>query len=100
MGCYKDSLILACPDTVYIWGPVDDRPPPALAQVLVQAPPPPPALPSVSVSPPTAGPPKRPDKSTKPKLPPRPLSKVFSSSDHGAAVLQVKELNVTLLPID
>ncbi|XP_029348789.1 kelch-like protein 9 isoform X1 [Echeneis naucrates] len=33
-------------------------------------------------------PPKRPDKATKPKLPPRPLSKVFSSIEHGIAVLQ------------
>ncbi|XP_077473842.1 kelch-like protein 9 [Stigmatopora argus] len=33
-------------------------------------------------------PPKKPDKATKPKLPPRPLSKVFSSIEHGSAVLQ------------
>ncbi|KAM3862193.1 kelch-like protein 9 [Diretmus argenteus] len=32
--------------------------------------------------------PKRPDVSLKPRLPPRPLAKVFSSSEHGAAILQ------------
>ncbi|KAM4608738.1 kelch-like protein 9 [Polymixia lowei] len=33
-------------------------------------------------------PPKRPDTSLKPRLPPRPLSKVFSSSKHGTTILQ------------
>ncbi|XP_061547365.1 kelch-like protein 13 isoform X3 [Phycodurus eques] len=33
-------------------------------------------------------PPKRPDKATKPKLPPRPLSKGFSSTEHSLDVLQ------------
>ncbi|XP_034042660.1 kelch-like protein 9 isoform X2 [Thalassophryne amazonica] len=37
---------------------------------------------------PMGTPPKRPDKALKPKLPPRPLSKVFSSTEHGATVLQ------------
>ncbi|XP_054644244.1 kelch-like protein 9 isoform X2 [Dunckerocampus dactyliophorus] len=32
--------------------------------------------------------PKRPDRTTKPKLPPRPPCKVFSSCEHGSAVLQ------------
>ncbi|MED6265303.1 hypothetical protein CHARACLAT_024041, partial [Characodon lateralis] len=56
--------------------------PPALT--MPSAPPPAPApLPFVMDRPP-----KRPDKSTKPKFPPRPLSKVFSSDEHGSAVLQ------------
>ncbi|XP_015250530.1 PREDICTED: kelch-like protein 13, partial [Cyprinodon variegatus] len=59
----------------------DERlPPPALA---VSPPPAPSPFPI-----PMDRPPKRPDKSTKPKLPPRPLSKVFSSDEHGSAVLQ------------
>ncbi|XP_058509090.1 kelch-like protein 9 [Solea solea] len=57
----------------------DDRPPPPV-------PDPPPPLPPAPA--PALTPPKRPDKATKPKLPPRPLSKVFGSTDHGAAVLQ------------
>uniref|UniRef100_A0A1A8C2Z3 BTB domain-containing protein n=2 Tax=Nothobranchius kadleci TaxID=1051664 RepID=A0A1A8C2Z3_NOTKA len=61
----------------------DEQPSPP---VLVVPPPPAPA-PSL-LPPPMEKPPKRPDKSTKPKLPPRPLSKVFSSSQHGADVLQ------------
>ncbi|XP_062258877.1 kelch-like protein 9, partial [Platichthys flesus] len=61
----------------------DDRPPPQAAAP-APAPAPAPALPL----PPVEMPPKRPDKATKPKLPPRPLSKVFSSTDHGSAVLQ------------
>ncbi|XP_034549058.1 kelch-like protein 9 [Notolabrus celidotus] len=60
----------------------DDRPPPALPQA--QA-----AAPAKATPPlPTEKTPKRPDKSTKPKLPPRPLSRLFSSTDHGGAVLQ------------
>ncbi|CAJ1079055.1 kelch-like protein 9 [Xyrichtys novacula] len=59
----------------------DDRPsPPAPPQAQASAPTP--------IPPPMEMPPKRPDKSTKPKLPPRPLCKEFSSSEHGAAVLQ------------
>ncbi|XP_047457960.1 kelch-like protein 9 [Mugil cephalus] len=75
-----------------------ERPPPPVQQedrfppppALVSPPPPPPApAPAPTPLPPRVEtPPKRPDKSTKPKLPPRPLSKVFSSSDHGSAVLQ------------
>ncbi|XP_017285605.1 kelch-like protein 9 [Kryptolebias marmoratus] len=57
----------------------DERPSPPVLVV----PPAPVALP-----PPLEKPPKRPDKSLKPKLPPRPLSKEFSSTEHGAAVLQ------------
>nr|XP_020441935.1 kelch-like protein 9 isoform X1 [Monopterus albus] len=62
----------------------DERPPPA-------ADPPPsltPARAPAPLTPPTDMPPKRPDKATKPKHPPRPLSKGFSSTEHGAAVLQ------------
>nr|XP_019956159.1 PREDICTED: kelch-like protein 9 [Paralichthys olivaceus] len=63
----------------------DERPaPPAAAPPPPPAPAPAPAPPS----PPVDMPPKRTDKATKPKLPPRPLSKVFSSTGHGAAVLQ------------
>ncbi|XP_049583139.1 kelch-like protein 9 isoform X1 [Syngnathus scovelli] len=55
-------------------------------------PPPAPVPPQVPAAVPHAPvqktPPKRPDKATKPKLPPRPLSKVFSSAEHGSAVLQ------------
>nr|XP_043874314.1 kelch-like protein 9 [Solea senegalensis] len=57
----------------------DDRRPPPVPD------PPPPQSPAPA---PSLTPPKRPDKATKPKLPPRPLSKVFGSTDHGAAVLQ------------
>lgn len=39
--------------------------------------------------PPRDFPPKHPEKATKPKLPPRPLSKVFSSAEHGAGILKV-----------
>ncbi|XP_063353652.2 kelch-like protein 9 [Pelmatolapia mariae] len=64
----------------------DDRPaPPAL--VVPPAPAPAPA-PVFVLPPPMEIPPKRPDKSTKPKLPPRPLSKVFSSTEHGEDVLK------------
>lgn len=67
----------------------DDRiPPPALA-------PPPAPAPFLL---PMDRPPKRPDKSTKPKLPPRPLSKVFSSYEHGSNVLQVHSSNCTSCP--
>ena len=59
--------------------------PPALAPPTVQAPAPAPA----PLPPRMETPPKRPDKATKPKLPPRPLSRAFSSTEHGAAVLQV-----------
>eukprot|EP00066_Takifugu_rubripes_P022588 XP_011611854.1 PREDICTED: kelch-like protein 9 isoform X1 [Takifugu rubripes] len=38
--------------------------------------------------PPNNLPPKRKENATKPKLPPRPLCKVFSSDEHGSAVLQ------------
>ncbi|XP_041662332.1 kelch-like protein 9 [Cheilinus undulatus] len=77
--------------------PQPERPPPAAPVQQDDRPsPPPPALPQVQASAPAPAPPplplemppKRPDKSTKPKLPPRPLSKVFSSTEHGAAVLQ------------
>ncbi|KAM9709671.1 kelch-like protein 9 [Menidia menidia] len=57
-------------------------PPPAF----VLPPVPPPAL--VHLPPPVEMPPKRPDKATKPKFPPKPLSKTFSSGEHGTAVLQ------------
>uniref|UniRef100_A0A672GR70 Kelch-like protein 9 n=1 Tax=Salarias fasciatus TaxID=181472 RepID=A0A672GR70_SALFA len=69
----------------------DDRAPPAA----VAPPPPPPAAAAAAAAPPPAplhlfmvSPPKRPDKATKPRLPPRPLSRVFSSTSHGANVLQ------------
>ncbi|XP_061647464.1 kelch-like protein 9 isoform X2 [Phyllopteryx taeniolatus] len=42
----------------------------------------------VPFAPATKMPPKRPDKATKPKLPPRPLSKGFSSTEHSSDVLQ------------
>ncbi|XP_004573050.2 kelch-like protein 9 [Maylandia zebra] len=62
----------------------DDRPaPPALI-----VPPAPAPAPVFVLPPPMEIPPKRPDKSTKPKLPPRPLSKVFSSTEHGEDVLK------------
>ncbi|XP_006793783.1 kelch-like protein 9 [Neolamprologus brichardi] len=62
----------------------DDRPaPPALV-----VPPAPAPAPVFVLPPPMEIPPKRPDKSTKPKLPPRPLSKVFSSTEHGEDVLK------------
>uniref|UniRef100_A0A3Q4GYB5 Si:rp71-68n21.9 n=1 Tax=Neolamprologus brichardi TaxID=32507 RepID=A0A3Q4GYB5_NEOBR len=71
-----------------------ERPPPPPVQ---QGEPAPPALvvppapapaPVFVLPPPMEIPPKRPDKSTKPKLPPRPLSKVFSSTEHGEDVLK------------
>ncbi|KAL3969581.1 basement membrane-specific heparan sulfate proteoglycan core protein [Sarotherodon galilaeus] len=66
----------------------DDRPaPPALVMPPAPAPAPAPA-PVFVLPPPMEIPPKRPDKSTKPKLPPRPLSKVFSSTEHGEDVLK------------
>ncbi|KAM4561865.1 kelch-like protein 9 [Fundulus diaphanus] len=71
-----------------------ERPPAPPVQQDERLPPPALVLPSVSHPPPAPfplpidRPPKRPDKSTKPKLPPRPLSKVFSSDEHGSAVLQ------------
>ncbi|XP_037542600.1 kelch-like protein 9 isoform X2 [Nematolebias whitei] len=55
----------------------DDRPSPSAFVV-----------PPAPLPPPMDKPPKRPDKSLKPKLPPRPLSKEFSSSKHGGAMLQ------------
>ncbi|XP_026151044.1 kelch-like protein 9 [Mastacembelus armatus] len=64
----------------------EERLPPAAAPPPTPAPAP--AAASAPVPPPMDMPPKRPDKATKPKLPPRPLSKVFSSTEHGAAVLQ------------
>lgn len=68
----------------------DDRAsPPAPESASGPAPVPAPASLPVSLPVPVTIPPKRPDKATKPKLPPRPLSKVFSSSEHGADVLQV-----------
>nr|XP_057938927.1 kelch-like protein 9 [Doryrhamphus excisus]XP_057938928.1 kelch-like protein 9 [Doryrhamphus excisus] len=69
--------------------PVPDAAPvpaPAPPQVPPQVPPPAPLAPP---SPPAANvPPKCPDKASKPKLPPRPQCKVFSSCDHGSSVLQ------------
>uniref|UniRef100_A0A3B4BIB8 BTB domain-containing protein n=1 Tax=Periophthalmus magnuspinnatus TaxID=409849 RepID=A0A3B4BIB8_9GOBI len=47
-----------------------------------------PAPPPTPLPPPMSTLPKRPDKSVKPKLPPRPLSKVFISKDHESDVLQ------------
>lgn len=47
-----------------------------------------PAPPPTPLPPPLSSLPKRPDKSTKPKLPPRPLSKVFISREHESDVLQ------------
>ncbi|XP_030614309.1 kelch-like protein 9 isoform X1 [Archocentrus centrarchus] len=66
---------------------VDDRPAPP-APVVAPAPAPAPTPAPAPLPRPTEIPPKRPDKATKPKLPPRPLSKVFSSTEHGADVLQ------------
>lgn len=66
----------------FMFATLDERPPPA------PAPPPPPAPAPAPLHLPMNVPPKRPD-NPKPKLPPRPLSKVFSSTIHGAAVLQV-----------
>ncbi|XP_030614310.1 kelch-like protein 9 isoform X2 [Archocentrus centrarchus] len=65
----------------------DDRPAPP-APVVAPAPAPAPTPAPAPLPRPTEIPPKRPDKATKPKLPPRPLSKVFSSTEHGADVLQ------------
>ncbi|XP_034416879.1 kelch-like protein 9 isoform X2 [Cyclopterus lumpus] len=48
----------------------------------------PPAPAPAPLPPPVETPPKRPEKATKPKLPPRPLSKVFSNTKHGSDVLQ------------
>lgn len=68
---------------LYLFSILDDRPPyPASA---------PPPLP---LSSPLATLPKRPDKSTKPKLPPRPLSTVFICKEHKADVLQVFWLRI------
>ncbi|KAK7939661.1 hypothetical protein WMY93_002987 [Mugilogobius chulae] len=50
--------------------------------------PPNPAPAPTPLPPPLSSLPKRPDKSTKPKLPPRPLSKVFISKEHESDVLQ------------
>ncbi|XP_077583492.1 kelch-like protein 9 [Stigmatopora nigra] len=60
----------------------DPDPHPAPSRLRVPSPVPVPFTSSVKI------PPKHPDKATKPKLPPRPLSKVFSSIEHGSAVLQ------------
>uniref|UniRef100_A0A3Q2Z5C0 Si:rp71-68n21.9 n=1 Tax=Hippocampus comes TaxID=109280 RepID=A0A3Q2Z5C0_HIPCM len=60
----------------------DPAPPPAPVVPRVPSPAP------VNLAPAQKKPPKHPDKATKPKLPPRPLSKVFSSTEHGSAVLQ------------
>ncbi|KAF7644623.1 hypothetical protein LDENG_00218930 [Lucifuga dentata] len=83
--------------------PQPDRPaapPDRPTQQDAAPPPPPPPPPAQASAPPLVQatnypthpslemPPKRPVNSIKPKLPPRPLSKVFSSSEHGAAVLQ------------
>ncbi|XP_061826859.2 kelch-like protein 9 [Nerophis lumbriciformis] len=65
------------PQPVPAPAPVPDPP-----RVPSPAPLPPPPAPAKEV------PPKQPDVSTKPKLPPRPLCKVFSSSEHGSAVLK------------
>lgn len=46
-------------------------------------------LPPAPLPEPLRKPPKMPDKATKPKLPPKPLSKIFSSCEHGTAVLEV-----------
>uniref|UniRef100_A0A3Q1EKP2 Si:rp71-68n21.9 n=1 Tax=Acanthochromis polyacanthus TaxID=80966 RepID=A0A3Q1EKP2_9TELE len=64
--------------------------PPAQPERPARPPPPAPASPPAPapLPPPTEMKPRRPDKATKPKLPPRPMSKVFSSTEHGAAVLQ------------
>ncbi|XP_029981655.1 kelch-like protein 9 isoform X2 [Sphaeramia orbicularis] len=62
--------------------PEPERPPHAPDRPVLQVPVP------VPLPPTTAMPPKRPDKAMKPKLPPRPLCKVFSSTEHGASVLQ------------
>uniref|UniRef100_A0A3Q1GN50 Si:rp71-68n21.9 n=1 Tax=Acanthochromis polyacanthus TaxID=80966 RepID=A0A3Q1GN50_9TELE len=68
------------------------RPPaqPERPAAIPRPPPPAPASPPAPapLPPPTEMKPRRPDKATKPKLPPRPMSKVFSSTEHGAAVLQ------------
>uniref|UniRef100_UPI003AAE8626 kelch-like protein 9 n=1 Tax=Centroberyx gerrardi TaxID=166262 RepID=UPI003AAE8626 len=64
--------------------PPAPAPAPAPAPVPVPAPAPAPA----SKPPAPFGLPKRPDVALKPRLPPRPLSRVFSSSEHGAAILQ------------
>ncbi|XP_041858448.1 kelch-like protein 9 isoform X1 [Melanotaenia boesemani] len=64
----------------------DDRHPPA--PVLPPAPPAPSVPAPAPLPPPMKIPPIRPDRATKPKLPPRPLSKIFSSSEHGEDVLQ------------
>ncbi|XP_061697045.1 kelch-like protein 9 isoform X2 [Syngnathoides biaculeatus] len=63
-------------------------PPPVRAPAPAAAPHQVPSLALVSLAPATKIPPKRPDKSTKPKLPPRPLSKGFSSNEHSSNVLQ------------
>lgn len=65
-----------------MFGFTDDRP---SAPVFV--------VPPAPLPPPMEKPPKRPDKSLKPKLPPRPLSKEFSSSEHGGAMLQVQSVH-------
>lgn len=74
-------------------GLLDDR---ALAPAPVPVPVPVP-VPAAATNYPTPAPLevlKPPDKTLKPKLPPRPLSKVFSSSEHGAAVLQVQHIYI------
>ncbi|XP_056145583.1 kelch-like protein 9 [Lampris incognitus] len=60
----------------------DDRP-----SVPVPAPNPSPAVKPPALAP-IEAPPTQPDRLLKPSLPPRPLCKVFSSSEHGAAILQ------------
>lgn len=64
------------------FGFTDDRPSPPVFLV-----------PPVPLPPPMEKPPKRPDKSLKPKLPPRPLTKEFSCSEHGGAILQVQAVH-------
>uniref|UniRef100_A0A8C5NH11 Kelch-like protein 9 n=1 Tax=Gouania willdenowi TaxID=441366 RepID=A0A8C5NH11_GOUWI len=73
------------------------RDPPRAAEAPLRQSPPPapvdvrPPLPPVDPDPPAPlllMPPKRPDSSTKPKFPPQPLCRVYSSSEHGADVLQ------------
>ncbi|XP_037344854.2 kelch-like protein 9 [Pungitius pungitius] len=75
----------------------DPQRPPAQPERLPAAPDPPaqqdawPSPPAPAPAPlpsPIVTPPKRPEKATKPKPPARPLSKVFSSTDHGADVLK------------
>ncbi|XP_068185735.1 kelch-like protein 9 [Antennarius striatus] len=73
--------------------PQPERPPPQPARPVQPDDRPSPPVPSPSRTPASLPSPKetlpqRPNKVTKPKLPPRPLCTVFSSSEHGAALVQ------------